>query len=148
MESLIHLIYASSATGAFDAAEIDAVLRKSRINNAGLNITGMLLYTDGSFFQVLEGPEAAVDGLFEKISSDPRHGKVVKIIRESIVARAFGEWSMSYSHMTRSALDQVPGLNDFFLRGSCLEALDSGRAKRLLDAFAHGRWRTSLASGC
>ncbi|MCB9730629.1 MAG: BLUF domain-containing protein [Deltaproteobacteria bacterium] len=147
MERLIHLIYASSAQPDFSPAEVTDVLKRSRGNNAALDVTGMLLYADGSFFQVLEGPEEVVDALFEKICEDPRHGKLVKIIREPIATRAFADWSMGYSKMTRGELGEVPGLNDFFSRGSCLEALDPGRAKRLLEAFASGRWRNRIRSG-
>jgi hypothetical protein len=36
----------------------------------------------------------------------------------------------------------VNGLNDFFEGASCFSELDAGRAKKLLAAFAAGRWRS------
>ena len=52
---MICLIYASSATKAMSQDELKALLAKARTNNQRDNITGMLLYNDGNFLQVLEG---------------------------------------------------------------------------------------------
>ena len=58
-------------------AEMRAILAVSRRNNARENITGaLLLYNDGCFAQVLEGPPAAVSQRFERIRTDPRHHDV------------------------------------------------------------------------
>ncbi|MCK7501422.1 MAG: BLUF domain-containing protein [Comamonadaceae bacterium] len=56
MPPLAHCIYASAAAQPLDAAVPARMLEASRANNRRLGITGMLLYADGSFFQVLEGP--------------------------------------------------------------------------------------------
>jgi hypothetical protein len=69
VEPLIHLIYAGSAVGTPDAAALARVLRDSRRNNVRVDVTGMLLYTEGTFFQVLEGPAAAVDATFATIAA-------------------------------------------------------------------------------
>ncbi|MCA9058063.1 MAG: BLUF domain-containing protein, partial [Planctomycetaceae bacterium] len=52
---LVHLIYASAATVEFTHEDILALLKQAKAKNAPLGVTGMLLYEDGSFFQVLEG---------------------------------------------------------------------------------------------
>lgn len=101
----------------------------------------MLLYVDGSFFQVLEGSADAVDALFARIALDPRHRSVVTIIREPISQRAFGEWTMGFANMTREEVITAVGMNDFFGSKTCFDELDGGRAKKLLAAFAEGRWR-------
>ena len=145
MEPLIHLIYASSAVGTPGDDLLADVLRASRRNNARAGVTGMLLYTDGSFFQVLEGPESAVDAAFATIAADPRHARAVTIIRERIVRRAFGEWSMGYVTATARELEAASGMNDFFAQAACFDRLDAGRAKKLLTAFRAGRWRARLA---
>jgi hypothetical protein len=144
MESLIHLIYASTAVGTPDDTLLADVLRASRQNNARVGVTGMLLYTGGSFFQVLEGPAEAVDRAFATIAADERHQRAVMIIRERIPRRAFGEWSMGYATATARELGTTMGMNDFFLQASCFERLDGGRAKKLLAAFRGGRWRRQL----
>jgi hypothetical protein len=58
MTQLIHCIYASSAAPSFKEYDIPALLERARMANAECDLTGMLLYIDGSFFQVLEGEAA------------------------------------------------------------------------------------------
>ena len=144
MSSLIHLIYASLGTQDFSADQLTDLLQKAREANGRLGLTGMLLYSqsDRSFFQVLEGEPADLDRLYPKISADTRHSKVTLLIREPISKRTFGEWTMGFTSVTWPQLQSIPGLNDFFRERSCLVDLDPGRAKKLLAAFADGRWRS------
>ncbi len=58
---MIRLTYASTATKDFKTEELLELLKSCRINNGAKNITGILLYSHGTFFQVLEGDEAVVD---------------------------------------------------------------------------------------
>jgi hypothetical protein len=143
MAALIHVIYASIATEEFTFTQLTDLLHKAREANAQTGLTGMLLYseTDRSFFQVLEGEPEAVDRLYSKILVDTRHARITLIIREPIRRRAFGQWTMGFNSVTWPQLKRIPGLNDFFSEGSCHFDLDPGRAKKLLAAFAEGRWR-------
>lgn len=141
---LIHLIYVSAATVPFSPEDLQTLLAKARATNAGMGVTGMLLYVDGSFFQILEGPEEAVDDLFNRIGTDDRHSRVSIIIKEGTAERSFDEWTMGYADVSREDLVKVPGLNDFFVAGSCLADIDRGRARKLLTAFQSGRWRQQI----
>ena len=145
MDTLTHLIYASTSLHEFDKPELLILLTKARAANARLGITGMLLCETNNFFQVLEGPESAVVSLFDQISGDKRHRGVVRIIQEPIAARSFGDWTMSFSNFTRAELGTIDGLNDFFEENSVFTQLDSGRAKKLLAAFQGGRWRQKIS---
>ena len=49
MRSLISLIYASRSTEYFHEHEIPDLLQQARVANARQEITGMLLYVDGSY---------------------------------------------------------------------------------------------------
>jgi hypothetical protein len=140
---LEHVIYASVATQQFAASEIEELLDKARKANELVGLTGMLLYTegDGSFFQVLEGEAVAIDGLYFKLQLDKRHSRFTLIVREEIAERSFEAWTMGFSSVSPEKLRKISGLNDFFSGGACFTELDSGRAKKLLDAFADGRWR-------
>lgn len=144
MSQLIHLIYSSAGTRPFQDEELVELLIRSRSKNARLGITGMLLYDNGSFFQILEGYPEAVDKLYQTIAQDERHTKAVVIIREPIPKRSFGEWTMGYSKVTAQELDEIIGSNDFFATGSSFTEVNSGRAKKLLAAFREGRWRSKV----
>ncbi len=94
--SLRRLIYVSSAVGDFGQAKLDQILSRSRSNNDARGLTGLLLFHDGCFFQVLEGEAAVVDQTFATISGDARHSGVILLESRSITERGFPQWSMGY----------------------------------------------------
>lgn len=142
----MHMIYCSTASHAFSDDELDALLEKARLNNLSLNVTGMLLYENGSFFQVIEGAPDVIEKLFRKIGSDSKHHKVITIISEPIAKRSFADWTMGYVKLSKSDISDLIGSNDFFTHGNSLNQLDPTRAKKLLSAFKKGRWRARIES--
>jgi hypothetical protein len=146
MASLIHCIYASAPVQAFDDRALRDLLGQARLRNTQEHVSGMLLYTANSFFQVLEGESESVDATFDRIARDTRHDKVTIIIREPISRRSFEDWSMGYTAVSRDQLGVIVGQNDFFDEGNCYTNLGNGRAKKILRAFAKGRWRAQLDS--
>lgn len=74
---------------------IAAILDVSRRNNARKGITGMLLYRNGRFLQVLEGAREPVLELVQTIRKDPRQ-KSFTVLYESEWPRLFHEWSMDF----------------------------------------------------
>jgi len=143
MNDLYHIIYASRASHPFVIDEIQDFLSECQKNNKENDVTGMLLYDNGCFFQIIEGEKDVLLNLFESIEADKRHDKVVVIISESIPKRNFGRWSMGYADVSRSDLSNLDGFNDFFEEGNSLMELDQNRAKKILMAFAAGRWHIS-----
>ncbi len=85
-------------------AEIRHILETARKNNSKVNVTGALLFSTDHFAQVLEGPQEAVEAIFERIQHDTRHGDVT--ILESLTSeqRDFSEWSMAYVSPEECAL--------------------------------------------
>jgi hypothetical protein len=110
---MITLLYLSSAGKKFSDSELIDLLSKARKNNSRLNVTGMLLYHDGNFLQVLEGEEDDVRPLFETISQDPRHQSVIKLIERPITERMFGEWSMAFRTLDDLPTGELAGYSDF-----------------------------------
>ena len=101
-ETIYQLVYCSRNTisdcqGADVDAEIVRILATSRRNNASDGVTGALLFSAGSFAQVLEGPLAAVERVFERIQRDPRHADVVVLHVLRSRQRDFANWSMAYA---------------------------------------------------
>ena len=122
--------------------DLQTLLDRARRKNVALDITGILLHIEGSFFQVLEGDESTVDSLYEVIARDSRHDRMTQIIREPIAQRSFAEWSMGFASLPRAEARRLVGENDFFGSADCLARTNPGRAKKLLMAFGAGRWRT------
>ncbi len=142
---LVQCIYCSAATKSFSSNDLATLLAECREKNAKADLTGMLLYVDGTFFQVLEGDRPVVTALLEKLTADRRHERVTKIVLEPIEERSFAQWTMGYSKMSKKELENIPGLNDFFAHGWSHIELGEGRAKTLLNAFKAGAWRLSLS---
>jgi len=143
---LVHCIYCSVSTkGAFSPADLESLLAECREKNSRADLTGMLLYSDGTFFQVLEGDRQVVEGLLERLTKDKRHQRVTRIVLEPIEERAFTQWTMGYAKLSRQQLAEIPGLSDFFTQGRSYLELGEGRAKTLLGAFKEGAWRLSLS---
>lgn len=135
------LCYTSIASHLMSHDELIALLEQSREGNAKRNVTGMLLYMDGYFFQVLEGEKAVVDQLYDKIGSDKRHLHVIKLIEEPLEKRSFNKWTMGYQQVSRVELANVTGLTDFLDRDSNgFESLEASRARKLIEMFREGRW--------
>ncbi|RZK28907.1 MAG: BLUF domain-containing protein [Hymenobacter sp.] len=91
-----HLIYLSQATVPFEAPQLEQLLAQARAFNAAHELTGILLYGNDQFFQVLEGEAGAVRRLYERIGQDPRHRNVTTYADKAIAARAFPDWHMAY----------------------------------------------------
>lgn len=90
------LIYTSASSHMLTDEELIEILVVSRNNNHNLGITGILLYVEGVFFQVLEGPDQAIDKIYTRISRDNRHRRIHMLINESTENRDFPEWKMGF----------------------------------------------------
>ena len=93
---MYQLIYLSSASEQFTQQALDELLEKAREKNRRLCITGMLVYRDGNFIQVLEGERDAVEKLYETISRDMRHSNSIVINSGDIAERQFADWAMDF----------------------------------------------------
>lgn len=113
---MYQIIYASTATHLMSEQELTDILTKARANNEQLGVTGMLLYNSGNFLQVLEGDEANVNAIYNKISQDDRHYNLTKIFSKPIASREFGEWSMGFRSWSDESIQTIPGYSQFLNR--------------------------------
>lgn len=132
-----HLVYASSAREKFTKDELLDLLEQARSNNTQLRVTGMLLYKDGNFMQVLEGERDVIWGLYEKITFDPRHRGALKLLDHPVPARGFPEWSMAFRDLKSPELLDLPGFSEFLNVKLSPESLskEPARAEKLLAMF-------------
>ena len=111
---MISIAYVSSATTTITEADITAILVQSRANNVLIGLTGALLFHEGRFIQILEGPVEQVRARIAVIEADPRH-RNVQVLRETAIARRqFPNWTMGFRSLTGSAARRLPGFDDFF----------------------------------
>ena len=142
--SLWQLVYASAATPDFKPSDLDEILRAARRRNPVMGVTGMLLYVDSSFLQVLEGSDDQIDELYELIRADDRHTRTVLLLREPIEERSFADWTMGAVTATVKDLEDAVGTNDFFQHRDPLRDLGETKLKKLLTLFRSGSYRQRL----
>jgi len=106
---LKQLIYASHAVRPLADEDLLGILQGARERNARHQITGMLVYRDAVFLQVLEGEDGELDRIWAVIQADPRHENIVVIRDAEVSARDFPDWSMGFSNLSHRDLSSVPG---------------------------------------
>lgn len=137
-ECMYHIIYMSSAVRPFSQAELQKLLERARQSNTAMEVTGMLLYKDGNFLQVLEGEKKVLDQLYKKIQHDPRHRGCMVLFQEPITKREFTDWSMAFRDLN-TPKDKLPeGFNDLLNRNwSDINLSEfSGKVRAFLKMFA------------
>lgn len=89
------ITFSSTANEEFSDAALAEICTAGRLVIPALGITGALLYRNGRFLQMLEGPEGAVRSLFAHIAADPRRAIDVAADHRT-PTRRFTTWSMGY----------------------------------------------------
>ena len=110
---LTSLLYVSSAQVPFSDAELATLLATARRNNTLNDVTGMLVYRDGNFMQVIEGEDEKVQRLHDKIERDPRHGGLITLLMQRIPERQFPNWSMGFRNLADPDVRGLAGYNEF-----------------------------------
>lgn len=132
---MYNIIYISTAMQLFDEYELTILLDECREYNGQQGITGMLLYADGTFIQVLEGEKADVMRVFEKIKYDARHNNIIELAGGPLTERNFPQWEMGFASVNSVILQEFEGyinpVNGVFLNDHTRNA-----AMILLKSFA------------
>jgi len=107
--ALRQLFYVSRVAPEIAHRDIRSILEHSRRRNRMLDVTGCLTCTGRHFAQVIEGRTEAVRALMDRISADPRHEGVRRVLERPIATRQYPMWSMAYLY--DDALDTTLALH-------------------------------------
>lgn len=102
---LSQLVYVSQRKSTCTQAEIDKILASCKKNNPPLNITGVLLYSDSKFIQLVEGDAKVIMTLYDKIKLDPRHSNPMMISYGPIKEKSFPSWHMGTKKIFGNEVD-------------------------------------------
>ncbi|MBZ9730376.1 BLUF domain-containing protein [Salegentibacter sp. JZCK2] len=83
------ICYVSNKKKEISDTQIEELLEECSTKNSLSGIKGLLLYSEGNFFQIIEGEKVFILNLFEIIKKDPRHYGVIQIIGRDIEQDAF-----------------------------------------------------------
>ncbi len=103
---MIRITYISKLAHPLSIKEVEAIGIISSQNNKRNNVTGLLVYFEKLFFQVLEGDDKEVDRLYAKIGKDSRHADILRLKTEyGISERLFPSWSMKMINLDNNVDD-------------------------------------------
>lgn len=144
---LIQLIYISASTVSFSTEDLTTLLKKARSNNSKVDVSGMLIYHEGSFFQVLEGTEEEVFRIYNIIEDDPRHDDVRLLLKSVVEERSFENWSMGFVKPDKKLFKQIEGFADFFKTGFSVSEMrkEGSVLGRVMTEFREGKWRQTIS---
>jgi hypothetical protein len=96
MTQLIELTYVSEPAQEMSFLGLMRLLYHSHLRNKSMGITGALIFENNRFGQVIEGPRAQIEDLWEKIQKDTRHKNIRLLESRPIEDRSFSKWTMVF----------------------------------------------------
>jgi hypothetical protein len=108
---LSQLVYVSNRKANCSQEEIEKILESCKKNNPPLNITGVLLYSDIKFIQLVEGESKVIMALYDKIKLDVRHTTPMMISYSPIKEKSFPSWHMGTREISSSQVDFKTDIN-------------------------------------
>jgi len=98
------ITYVSRFSTPMESRELEVLGEAAAEKNRQLGVTGVLMTSGGIFYQVIEGPDEVVDGLFRTIVGDDRHTDLLLLRTEENVAnRLYPDWSMKTVNLDAAA---------------------------------------------
>ena len=95
-KDLVELSYLSEAVSDMSFLGLMRLLESARAFNQNNDITGILLYDNQQFGQILEGEYANVMKAWKRVQEDKRHHRVELLEIREISERSFPEWLLRF----------------------------------------------------
>lgn len=95
-KDLVELSYLSEAISDMSFLGLMRLLESARIFNEKNGITGILLYDNQQFVQIIEGEHANVMKAWKRIQEDKCHHRVELLEIREIAERSFPEWLLRF----------------------------------------------------
>lgn len=128
--------YVSTTSKKLTETEIEKILEFTKNWNNDNNITGILLFSEGNFFQVLEGDKELLNDLFSRIESDPRHHNVTRIFGKEIESAKFDGYSANF--ITLNSQYREKDFGRYLAQVDTLNPAIQTSVKYILNNFSEG----------
>jgi len=129
--ALHEIVYMSLACEAMSPEQLAVLMERARACNQAAGVTGMLVYHEREFMQLLEGERSVIETLYDKIATDPRHQQVYQLWAAPITTRNFHDWTMGFVAVDDSVLQRHTGFASFADEGLVALSRDN-RGKKIL----------------
>lgn len=87
-------IYISTAQSEKETSSLSAIQSTSMFCNERDGLTGVLLWANGGFFQLIEGPKQKLDAAIGRIYLDTRHAGIIRMSYTPISDAICADWGM------------------------------------------------------
>lgn len=131
-----YLIYVSSSSRVLSGDDLKRLLVDIRYQYTQSNITGMMLYSNRTFFHSLEGDEEQLEKVFASLQTDDLQKGVIKLKSGSEDQRTFPDWSMGFKPSLAERITDVAGFVDPFRWDFLTDHDQRHPAVNLLKTFA------------
>lgn len=95
-KDLVELSYLSEAISDMSFLGLMRLLESARAFNQKNGITGILLYDNQQFGQIIEGERASIMKVWKRIQEDKRHHRVELLEIREITERNFPDWLLRF----------------------------------------------------
>ncbi|MEL6677487.1 MAG: BLUF domain-containing protein [Pseudomonadota bacterium] len=95
---------------------LNDIAREANTFNNSNGVSGMLIFSDGVFVQVLEGSTVTILELTAKIAADRRNERLRVLWHGNVSGRRFGQWSMGCFDFSDAARASAPVPPEMFER--------------------------------
>lgn len=99
---MYRIVYMSKSCHPMADKELDEIRLTASRNNRNCNVSGLLVYADDTFFQVLEGPRLEVERVYDIVFQDDRHHRARILQQRDVADRRFADWTMGFCRITES----------------------------------------------
>lgn len=131
------ICYVSTRTNLASEEEIEVLLHEWEKRNSQKGIKGLLLYSEGNFFQVLEGEKDLVLNLFAGIQADPRHKEIMQIVGRDIARGSYDDYISDYLNEQKKTRSTI--VSEYLQGVKGMEPQTRNTIKGILDVFIDTR---------
>jgi hypothetical protein len=131
-----YLIYVSTSSRLLNSDDLGQILLEGRKNFTNRGITGMMLYSNGTIFQALEGEEEVLDDLFDGMQYDGIQKSLIKLKTGKESNRTFSDWSVGFKASCTDMVTRVTGFIDPLKHDFLADYNNQHPAVNLLKSFA------------
>ncbi|MEH6762982.1 MAG: BLUF domain-containing protein [Aequorivita antarctica] len=96
------IVYISNAVMLLEKKHLDELFYQCVQNNISNNVTGILIYKEGTFIQVLEGNDQDLNNLFKTIQQDKRHNNIMTVLDRMNTKRLFTKFRTGLSSLSNA----------------------------------------------
>jgi len=142
---VIRLIFSGSLSAVPSPAQLNAFLGDSRSRNRRNGLCGAMVLMGRDFLQIIEGPEAAVEQMYDQLSSQSHRYGLVLVARHLINAPLFGQWHLGLIQPPPPGEESGQGMPPTMaeVQNMTGKTADESYTLKVINDFIRGKWHRS-----